>query len=329
MTANDPVVYVEHPYPARPGLTPLLPGGSKGVLHTIEGGTETLPDGSPGIIQRMRNKDASASQYLLDAVVANYVPNGYVPHFTVSPVLRVAVRHLPYGVGGYALADLPGGVTTNRSGVTVQVELVGHAAQLMDEYTDADWRWLGKLLRQIGTEAGVPWVWPFPFPSYPVPSYGPNNGIRMAGPEFVQFAGWCGHMHVPENDHGDPGNINQYQMNQPEESDMAGMVFGDVMFKVTGTQATYRLVFDASRGGFTKQHVTGPEYAVLDVAWRAAGNAGGYPVAEVDQTTFDAVPNFTPPVLPAPPPPFPHTVVGTMTGTVTGTVTGTMTGTLS
>ena len=38
-------------------------------------------------------------------------------------------------------------------------------------------------------------------------SAGAKNGVRMSNAAYVAYSGWLGHQHVPENDHGDPGNI--------------------------------------------------------------------------------------------------------------------------
>ncbi len=38
-------------------------------------------------------------------------------------------------------------------------------------------------------------------------SYGANP-YRMTFAQWQAFTGWCGHQHVPENDHGDPGSMN-------------------------------------------------------------------------------------------------------------------------
>ncbi len=41
------------------------------------------------------------------------------------------------------------------------------------------------------------------FKAYPG-SYG-GNGVRMSNSQWSNYRGHCGHQHVPENDHGDPG----------------------------------------------------------------------------------------------------------------------------
>jgi hypothetical protein len=37
-------------------------------------------------------------------------------------------------------------------------------------------------------------------------SYGASPA-RMSFAQWQNFTGWCGHQHVPENDHGDPGSM--------------------------------------------------------------------------------------------------------------------------
>src|SRR5215471_17719630 len=39
-------------------------------------------------------------------------------------------------------------------------------------------------------------------------SYGTSNGVRLSGSAWNAYKGILGHQHVPENDHGDPGDIN-------------------------------------------------------------------------------------------------------------------------
>lgn len=55
-------------------------------------------------------------------------------------------------------------------------------------------------------EHGVPLSGPKAWPAYPT-SYANGGGQRMTGAKWTSFKGICGHMHVPENTHGDPGAI--------------------------------------------------------------------------------------------------------------------------
>lgn len=36
-------------------------------------------------------------------------------------------------------------------------------------------------------------------------SFGKNNGVRLSNEEWTAYSGHLGHMHAPENVHGDPG----------------------------------------------------------------------------------------------------------------------------
>ena len=44
------------------------------------------------------------------------------------------------------------------------------------------------------------------FVAYPG-SYGVNAAQRFTNVQWENFTGVCGHQHVPENDHGDPGDL--------------------------------------------------------------------------------------------------------------------------
>ena len=40
-----------------------------------------------------------------------------------------------------------------------------------------------------------------------VHEYGLNNPLEFSNKQWKKFNGWCGHQHVPENKHWDPGSI--------------------------------------------------------------------------------------------------------------------------
>lgn len=124
-----------------------------------------------------------------------------------------AYQHMPAEQAGKALVNKPGGVQTNRDGA-FQIEIVGTC--------DPKWRgvagWLylpeapkpylegiARLMRWAERSLGIRRASPLPFRPYPS-SYG-SNGVRMSGAAWENFSSWCGHQHVPENSHGDPGAI--------------------------------------------------------------------------------------------------------------------------
>jgi hypothetical protein len=140
-------------------------------------------------------------------------------------------QHYDIDESARALANKSGGVQTNTANA-FQMELVGTCD---DRYrtswdgkragvdyihwpTAPDWalaevawlvRWLHEQHRvpltcvrdwlAYGKDSRRPGITPA--------SYGANPA-RMTHTQWRNFTGWCGHQHVPENDHGDPGSMN-------------------------------------------------------------------------------------------------------------------------
>ena len=168
------------------------------VLHTTEG--RSLPD---------------------------YGGGGSAPNLTAVPDFAAKklkwFQHFDIDRSSRALRNLAGGVTTNTNNV-VQVELVGTCdpatrstwvkAGLVQDRNFVFWpkapawalRDAAAFLTWANKQHGVPLVGPSKWPAYPT-SYANGGGQRMSGTQWNAFKGVCGHMHVPENDHGDPGGI--------------------------------------------------------------------------------------------------------------------------
>lgn len=165
-----------------------------GVVHTTEG--TSLPTYGGG---------ASAPTFTL-------VPN--VAAKTVS-----VYQHFDVDRSARALMNAAGGVQTNSLNV-VQVELTGTC----DPATHAKWStanrqhvfwpeapdWalteFARLVRWLSDEHGVPMRSTVQWKAYPG-SYGLRSSVRLTGQQWTDYYGWLGHQHVPENDHGDPGNF--------------------------------------------------------------------------------------------------------------------------
>lgn len=165
-----------------------------GVLHSTEG--TSLPGYNGG------------------ATAPNYTA---VPNFEAKRLDWFA--HFPDEKSSRALKNLSGGVETNTSNV-LQVELVGTC----DPGTRDNWRrkgakfifwpdapeWalddLADFIAWANRKHGIPIQGPgrgTTWRAYPA-SYGAQPN-RLSPAEWRKFSGWCGHQHVPENTHGDPG----------------------------------------------------------------------------------------------------------------------------
>lgn len=157
----------------------------------------------------------------------SYDGGAKAPSYTVKP--DIANRgafwraHFEDEESARALANLSGGVETNTKRA-IQVEMIGtcdpakrstwpgtslragvHYLYLPDAPV---WWWeeMALFAADMKRRHGIPLTsrveaWR-PYPD----SYGATSS-RLTGTEWNAFTGWCGHQHVPENNHGDPGNI--------------------------------------------------------------------------------------------------------------------------
>lgn len=167
--------------------------------------------------------------------VPTYEGGAMAPTVTMMPDIKKRklkiYQHYDVDESARALANKLGGVLTNTAN-TFQIELVGTCDAKKSarwgtkvagvDYiywpTAPDWalaevavlvRWLNvnhkipltcvKDWLAYGIDARRPGVIPA--------SYGASPA-RMTFSQWRAFTGWCGHQHVPENDHGDPGRMN-------------------------------------------------------------------------------------------------------------------------
>lgn len=126
------------------------------------------------------------------------------PHFTAlekSSGVEI-YQHVAIDRAARALRNPSGGVQTNRARA-IQIEIVGKASQspvMSDRLLAALSRWM----RWVESQTGIRRTSPMFDDNR---AYGLGGSVRMTGPEWERFDGWCGHQHVPENDHWDPGRI--------------------------------------------------------------------------------------------------------------------------
>lgn len=152
-----------------------------------------------------------------------YGGGGSAPNLTAVPDFDAKklkwYQHFDIETSSRALVNLRGGAETNTANVC-QVELVGTcdtkthkkwkaAGQQHIYWPDApDWalQAVATFLAWMHEQHGVPLSGPREWPAYPG-SFGKGNGVRMTAAKWNRFKGICGHLHVVENDHGDPGAI--------------------------------------------------------------------------------------------------------------------------
>lgn len=141
----------------------------------------------------------------------------FVPDFK-NKTLR-AYQHYRVDISSRALVNKLGGAATNTNNVT-QAEFVGTCdPKTSKRWSEAgvqhifwpqapDWalREMAEYVAWLHENHGVPLVAPAKWPPYPS-SFGNGQGQRMSAAEWNRFRGVCGHMHVVENDHGDPGSL--------------------------------------------------------------------------------------------------------------------------
>lgn len=157
--------------------------------------------------------------------VPTYGGGSSAPNFTVAPDFGNKraqwYQHFDFDESSRALVNSSGGVETNTMNVC-QIEIVGTC----DPSTHKKWtdqgikhlftpelpEWfkdeLAEFIAWANKNHGVKIQSGLTFKAYPG-SYGSrsDNGVRMTNDQWLDFYGVCGHQHVPENVHGDPGNI--------------------------------------------------------------------------------------------------------------------------
>jgi hypothetical protein len=130
--------------------------------------------------------------------------HGNPPHLWAMPSADLLLQTIPLNRSAYALAR-PGSLETNRLHA-IQVECWGFAAK-MGKATPETLKWLAERVL-----APVARLLPINLdkvsPAGGEPCYGRNSACRMTPQEWQAFDGVCGHQHVPESDHWDPGPLN-------------------------------------------------------------------------------------------------------------------------
>ena len=233
----------------------------RGVLHTTEGSSAT-------------------------GAIDAYKKNNSWPHFTVDQAGKV-YQHIPLSKAARALENAPGGVETNRA-AAIQAEVVGFASKT--SWPEAQIVGLRLLMRWIEKETGIKAQGPT-FGSSE--QYGLKNPFEFTNAQWVTFNGWCGHQHVPENRHWDPGAINLATLLPPPSVTVPASYFTEVFvpFTVPRPQGGY-IIVGGDGGVFTFEGAPffgslpgiGVQAQVAAAAWSPSGN--GYWIVATDGAVF-------------------------------------------
>lgn len=130
-------------------------------------------------------------------------------------------QHFDVDCSSRALVNASGGVQTNTLNA-FQIELVGtcdptHRLTWGSKKAGVDYLFwpdapdwalaeVAKLVKWLADNHGFKLVSTVTWKAYPG-SYGASNGVRLSGAQWLDYYGWLGHQHVPENLHGDPGDL--------------------------------------------------------------------------------------------------------------------------
>jgi IPT/TIG domain len=142
--------------------------------------------------------------------ISTFQATNFWPHLTIDSRTKQVMQHISLDRAARGLEVSAGHVETNRA-QCVQIEIVGFAD--VTKAPGGSWPWtsdmldfIASIMRHVELLAGVPRASGLTFEAYPA-SYGPSNGVRLSETDWMAFSGWCGHEHVPENVHGDPGDM--------------------------------------------------------------------------------------------------------------------------
>ncbi len=169
----------------------------------------SLLDRSPTVAAQPLLVLHSTEGWSIESAVSTMKANRSMSHTVYDPATNREEVLVDWHDSARSLRNASGGVETNRRGRVYQVEIVGFASRMRDY--DSHWYDnLANYLRNVCRELDVPLDFPYdfiPYNSHPPSSYGADNGVRLNDAEWDAASGIVGHMHVPENTHGDPGDI--------------------------------------------------------------------------------------------------------------------------
>lgn len=142
-----------------------------------------------------------------ESTKAGLIRDHYEPHWLWDPTpgINRMDRMLPDSAVGRALVHHKGDPETNgRSGGVIQAEVMGYAKDI-PSYSDEWFSNFAKMVYKTCTDSGIKLYFPCRWLPYPT-SYG-GNSARLGWNAWATVEGIVGHMHIPGNVHGDPGDL--------------------------------------------------------------------------------------------------------------------------
>lgn len=173
-------------------------GGAKVVKAVTDGGS--MKGGNPRVTWHTTENYPRRTSATAIANFLNRSRN--CVHIVWNPLTGEIVQMIPANRAGRGLRNRAYGVETNRAGsVNIQIEVVGQA---VNPFTSSECKNLDVIVTWLRTH-GIKDVFPAGQPMAYPRSYGENR--QRSTSAWLQN-GHFGHSQVPENSHGDPGQIN-------------------------------------------------------------------------------------------------------------------------
>jgi len=146
-------------------------------------------------------------------VIPSYSNGDHAPHLTFDPKTLEWVQHSEFELVAGALRNESGGVQTNADSA-IQVEMICYSDKRVADKSEAR-LWVGHLSEAALRAVGEFWSWcnqafgvklkVWDSPKVGNACYGSGSPCRMPPAVWDEWNGICGHAHVPENAHWDPG----------------------------------------------------------------------------------------------------------------------------
>jgi hypothetical protein len=181
------------------GVVPITPPAAPALA--LPGAVwDPIPKSGGGYFTGLRPFKGTAKKVTLHTTETANKPNWAaqqtgIPHLTINLNTKERWQHLKFDTAAYTLQG--GEHSPNSdSGVNIQIEIIGYAAQ-SPSWADATYDDLKKILLWLSVNVEIPYVFPVAFP--------PHH--RLSWAEWEPMSGILGHSMATWNSHTDPGAL--------------------------------------------------------------------------------------------------------------------------